>query len=312
MSLSALRHGGKRTLAAALAELERDPNGAAAQRLLDAAWRQPRAHVVGVTGPPGVGKSTLCSTLVGAWRRDGKSVGVIAVDPSSKASGGALLGDRVRIAADSADEGSFVRSMAARDRLGGLADQTLAAMVVMRALFDRVLIETVGVGQSETDVAGVADTVVFCVQPGSGDSLQFMKAGIVEIPHLIVVTKADLGTAAERALTDVAGALSLAPAGAKGGEWPLKTLAVSSRSGAGMDSLMAALEAHRQHLKAEGRLAISRHRQGQGWVHEALRERFGTRGLVKLASLGLDVSLPAGAQPFEHLRRLSDTLEKAR
>ena len=114
-----------------------------------------------------------------------------------------------------------MRSMAARDRLGGLADQTLAAMVVMRALFDRVLIETVGVGQSETDVAGVADTVVFCVQPGSGDSLQFMKAGIVEIPHLIVVTKADLGAAAERARADVAGALSLATAG----DWPLKTLA---------------------------------------------------------------------------------------
>ena len=126
----------------------------------------------------------------------------------------------------------FVRSMAARDRLGGLADQTLAAMVLMRALFDRVLIETVGVGQSETDVAGVADTVVFCVQPGSGDSLQFMKAGIVEIPHLIVVTKADLGGAAERARADVAGALSLAVAGE--GDWPLKALAVSSRSGAGV------------------------------------------------------------------------------
>jgi LAO/AO transport system kinase len=312
MSLSALRQGGKRALAAALAELERDSDGAAAQCLLDAAWREPRAHVVGVTGPPGVGKSTLCSALVAAWRGGGKSVGVIAVDPSSKASGGALLGDRVRIATDSADEGSFVRSMAARDRLGGLADQTLAAMVVMRALFDRVLIETVGVGQSETDVAGVADTVVFCVQPGSGDSLQFMKAGIVEIPHLIAVTKADLGAAAERALTDVAGALSLATPDAKGGEWQLKTLAVSSRSGAGMEGLMAALEAHHQHLRAEGRLAISRHRQSQGWVHEALRERFGTRGLAKLASLGLDVSLPAGAQPFEHLRRLNDTLEKAR
>ena len=118
----------------------------------------------------------------------------------------------MRIVHDSADEGVFVRSMAARDRLGGLADQTLAAMVVMRALFDRVLIETVGVGQSETDVAGVADTVVFCVQPGSGDSLQFMKAGIVEIPHVIAVTKADLGGSAERARADVAGALSLATA----------------------------------------------------------------------------------------------------
>jgi diadenosine tetraphosphate (Ap4A) HIT family hydrolase/Ni2+-binding GTPase involved in maturation of urease and hydrogenase len=186
MTLLALRDGGKRALAAALADLERDPEGKKAQALLDAAWREPKAHVVGVTGPPGVGKSSLCAALVAAWRKAGETVGVIAVDPSSKSSGGALLGDRVRIVHDSTDEGSFVRSMAARDRLGGLADQTLAAMVVMRALFDRVLIETVGVGQSETDVAGVADTVVFCVQPGSGDSLQFMKAGIVEIPHLIV------------------------------------------------------------------------------------------------------------------------------
>ena len=200
MSLSALRQGGKRLLASALADLERDPDGSSTQALLAAAWHEPRAHVVGVTGPPGVGKSSLCSALVASWRNDGKTVGVIAVDPSSKASGGALLGDRVRIVTDVTDEGSFVRSMAARERLGGLADQTLAAMVVMRALFDRVLIETVGVGQSETDVADVADTVVFCVQPGSGDSLQFMKAGIVEIPHLIVVTKADLGAAAERAL----------------------------------------------------------------------------------------------------------------
>jgi GTPase len=306
MSPSALRQGGKRALAAALAELERDPDGTQAQALLDAAWREPRAHVVGVTGPPGVGKSSLCSALVAAWRKDGNTVGVIAVDPSSKASGGALLGDRVRIVADSADEGSFVRSMAARTRLGGLADQTLAAMVLMRALFDFVLIETVGVGQSETDVAGVADTVVFCVQPGSGDSLQFMKAGIVEIPHLIVVTKADLGAAAERARTDVAGALSLATAG----DWPLRTLAVSSRSGSGIEKLMAALEAHRLHLQADGRLVVSRHRQSEGWVRGALQERFGARGLARLASLGLDASLPAGAQPFARLRELTETLEK--
>jgi LAO/AO transport system kinase len=312
MSLSALQpidqRGGKRALAAALADLERDPDGDAAQRLLDAAWREPRAHVVGITGPPGVGKSSLCSALVASWRKDGKTVGVIAVDPSSKASGGALLGDRVRIVADSADEGSFVRSMAARDRLGGLADQTLAAMVVMRALFDRVLIETVGVGQSETDVAGVADTVVFCVQPGSGDSLQFMKGGIIEIPHLIVVTKADFGASAERARTDVAGALSLATAG----DWPLKTLAVSSRSGAGIDGLTAAIEAHHLHMQAEGRLAISRHRQSEGWVREALQDRFGVRGLARLAALGLDTSLPAGAQPFNRLRELNDMLEKPR
>ncbi len=309
MTLSGLRHGGKRALAAALAGLERDPDGAPAQALLDAAWREPSAHVVGITGPPGVGKSSLCAALVAAWRMAGRTVGVIAVDPSSRSSGGALLGDRVRIVHDSADEGVFVRSMAARDRLGGLAGQTLAAMVVMRALFDRLLIETVGVGQSETDVAGVADTVVFCVQPGAGDSLQFMKAGIVEIPHLIAVTKADLGAAAERARADVAGALSLAAAD---GAWPLCTLAVSSRSGAGLEDLMAALEAHREHLSADARLALARHRQSEGWIAQSLGERFGRAGIARLGRLGFDLSLPPGAQPFERLRELAAILENAR
>ena len=309
MTLLALRDGGKRALAAALADLERDPEGEKAQALLDVAWREPKAHVVGVTGPPGVGKSSLCAALVAAWRKAGKTVGVIAVDPSSKSSGGALLGDRVRIVHDSTDEGSFVRSMAARDRLGGLADQTLAAMVVMRALFDRVLIETVGVGQSETDVAGVADTVVFCVQPGSGDSLQFMKAGIVEIPHLIVVTKADLGAAAERARADVAGALSLATAG---DEWPVKALAVSSRSGAGMNGLATELEAHWTHLTADNRLAVARHRQSEGWVVESLRERFGREGIARLGRLGFDLSLKPGAQPFLRLREFGAILGEKR
>jgi LAO/AO transport system kinase len=307
MTLLALRDGGKRALAAALAGLERNPEGDKAQALLDAAWREPKAHVVGITGPPGVGKSSLCAALVAGWRKAGKTVGVIAVDPSSRSSGGALLGDRVRIVHDATDEGSFVRSMAARDRLGGLADQTLAAMVVMRALFDRVLIETVGVGQSETDVAGVADTVVFCVQPGSGDSLQFMKAGIVEIPHLIVVTKADLGAAAERARADVAGALSLATAG---DDWPVKTVALSSRSGAGIDALVEALEAHRVYLSADNRLLIARHRQSEGWVAESLRDRFGREGIARLGRLGFDLSLKAGVQPFLRLRELAAVLAK--
>ncbi len=309
MTLAALRTGGKRALAAALAGLERNPDSGSSQALLDAAWREPRAHVVGVTGPPGVGKSSLCAALVAAWRRSGKTVGVIAVDPSSRTSGGALLGDRVRIVHDGADEGSFVRSMAARDRLGGLADQTVAAMVVMRALFDRVLIETVGVGQSETDVAGVADTVVFCVQPGSGDSLQFMKAGIVEIPHLVVVTKADMGAAAERSRADVAGAMSLATAGDVG-DWPVKALAASSRTGSGIDGLVAALEAHQEHLAGEGRLAIARHRQSEGWLIQSLRDRFGRDGIARLGRLGKDLALAPGEQPFRRLRELGAALEK--
>ncbi|HYC65030.1 MAG TPA: methylmalonyl Co-A mutase-associated GTPase MeaB, partial [Reyranellaceae bacterium] len=233
---------------------------------------------------------------------------VIAVDPSSKASGGALLGDRVRIVQDQADDGVFVRSMAARERLGGLADQTLPAMVLMRSLFDRVLIETVGVGQSETDVAGFADTVMFCVQPGSGDSLQFMKAGIVEIPHVVVVTKADLGGAAERARADVAGALSIAHAG---DDWKTPTLLVSARSGTGMNDLAATLEAHRAHLQEQGRLEAMRRRQAEGWIVEALRERYGKQGLARLAGLGLDAALADG-QPFQRLRQLGAALEKAR
>ena len=229
-----------------------------------------------------------------------------------------MLGDRVRIAHDGSDEGSFVRSMAARDRLGGLADQTVAAMVVMRALFDRVLIETVGVGQSETDVAGVADTVLFCVQPGSGDSLQFMKAGIVEIPHLVVITKGDMGAPAERARADVAGALSLATAGGNDGatsvsffDEPVKVLAVSSRSGAGMDRLMDALEAHHDYLAAEGRLAVTRHHQSEGWIAQSLRDRFGRDGLARLDRLGLDLALAPGMQPFQRLRELGRALESS-
>lgn len=310
MTLAALRDGGKRALAAALVDLERDGDSAGALALLDEAWRASKAHVVGITGPPGVGKSSLCAALVQAWRQDGKSVGVIAVDPSSKASGGALLGDRVRIVHDAMDDGVFVRSMAARERLGGLADQTLPAMVLMRALFDRVLIETVGVGQSETDVAGFADTVVFCVQPGSGDSLQFMKAGIVEIPHVVVVTKADLGGVAERARADVAGALSLASADQH--DWPLKTLAVSARSGTGIEALMAALEEHRQHMAGEGRLDAARRRQSERWVVEAFRERFGQRGLQRLRGVAMDGIVSSDASPFERLRQLTEILESPR
>jgi LAO/AO transport system kinase len=310
MTLAALRDGGKRALAAALVDLERDGDSAGALALLDEAWRTSKAHVVGITGPPGVGKSSLCAALVAAWRQDGRSVGVIAVDPSSKASGGALLGDRVRIVHDTLDDGVFVRSMAARERLGGLADQTLPAMVLMRALFDRVLIETVGVGQSETDVAGFADTVVFCVQPGSGDSLQFMKAGIVEIPHVVAVTKADLGGVAERARADVAGALSLASADRN--DWPLKTLAVSARSGTGIEALMAALEAHRQHMAGQGRLVAARRRQSERWVVEAFRERFGQRGLQRLQGVAMGGIVSSDASPFERLRQLTEILERPR
>src|SRR3954467_11555064 len=146
------------------------------------------AHVVGVTGPPGAGKATLLGEHARGGRADGRTVAALAVDPSSRRSGGALLGDRARIPYDPADDGVFIRSTAAAGRLGGLAPATRAAAQALAAAFDVVVVETVGVGQSETDIAEVADTVAVIVQPGSGDVLQFLKSGIMEIPDVLVVT----------------------------------------------------------------------------------------------------------------------------
>src|SRR3954464_15562922 len=168
---------------------------------------EPPAHLVGVTGPPGAGKSSLLSALVDEWRRRDRTVAVLAVDPSSKRSGGALLGDRVRIDHDPKDEGILIRSTAAGGRLGGLAAPTREAVDALAAAFDVGGVEAGGGGQSETDVEEVADTVAVVVQPGSGDVLQFIKAGIMEVPDVLVVTKSDLGAAAPRARRDLSQAL---------------------------------------------------------------------------------------------------------
>ena len=192
-ALDELRAGGKAALARCLSALETTPDDPRLTALLDRAFAAPRGCVLGLTGPPGVGKSTLANAFLARLRARGETVAVIAVDPSSRRSGGALLGDRTRIATDPGDPGAFVRSMAARSRLGGLAELTFPATVLMRALFDWVLVETVGVGQSETEIADCADLVVLCVQPGAGDALQFMKAGVMEVPDLLLVTKGDLG-----------------------------------------------------------------------------------------------------------------------
>jgi LAO/AO transport system kinase len=212
------------------------------------------AHVVGITGPPGAGKSSLLAQLVPAWRRLGRTVAVLAVDPSSRRSGGALLGDRARIAVDPGDDGVFVRSMAAGGRLGGLAPATRAAAHALAAAFDIVVIETVGVGQSETDVAEVADTVAVVVQPAAGDVLQFLKSGIMEIPDVLVVTKADLGAIALQSRRDLAAALRSL------GARETAVVAVSSLAPAsGFDELVAALDAHRERLDvAQRRLRARR------------------------------------------------------
>jgi LAO/AO transport system kinase len=201
------------------------------------------AHVVGITGPPGVGKSSLLSCLVAGWRARGRSVAVLAVDPSSRRSGGALLGDRARIDFDSSDRDVFIRSTAAGDRLGGLAPATRAAADALAAAFDVVVIETVGVGQSETEVADAADTVAVVVQPGSGDVLQFLKAGIMEVPDVLVVTKADLGRVSTRAVSDLRAALRAL------GTSETAVVATSAIAPiAGIDELIDALDAHRAGL----------------------------------------------------------------
>lgn len=216
-----------------------------------------QGHVVGVTGPPGAGKSTLLSALLHTWRDRDRSVAMLAVDPSSKRSGGSLLGDRARIEFDPSDEGVLIRSTAAGDRLGGLAAATRAAAQALAAAYDIVVIETVGVGQAETEVADVADTVVVVVQPGSGDVLQFLKAGIMETPDVLVVTKADLGQIALASRRDLSAALRSLGAGDGG---PARVLAVSSLPPPrGIDELVAALDEHRANLDvAERRLRARR------------------------------------------------------
>ena len=217
------------------------------------------AHLVGLTGPPGAGKSTLLSALLHEWRSRGLTVAVLAVDPSSRRSGGSLLGDRARIEHDPADDGVLIRSTAAGGRLGGLAAPTREAAQALAAAFDVVVVETVGVGQSETDVEEVCDTVVVVVQPGSGDTLQFIKAGIMEVPDVLVVTKADLGDVAMRArrdLTQAARAL---------GSRDVPVIAVSSvPPPSGIPELADALRQHRESLDIPARRLRSRRQMALG------------------------------------------------
>ena len=234
---------------------------------------EPAAHIIGVTGPPGVGKSSLLSRLLAEWRRRGRSVAVLAVDPSSRRSGGSLLGDRARIEADPRDKNVFIRSTAAGDRLGGLAPATRTAAEALAAAFDVVVIETVGVGQSETEVADTADTVAVVLQPASGDVLQFLKAGIMEVPDVLVLTKADLGGAARRAMAELQTALTAL------GARDTRLCAVSSvPPPAGIPELVDALEAHRTGLDV---LAHRRQARRRHALDEFVAEH-GERGLRAL------------------------------
>ncbi|MBW2230904.1 MAG: methylmalonyl Co-A mutase-associated GTPase MeaB [Deltaproteobacteria bacterium] len=284
--------------------------------LLDALAQSPSTDSVqrvGMTGAPGAGKSSLLDALVGRLRKDGSGIGVIAVDPSSQRSGGALLGDRMRLGASAREQGVFLRSMAARDRLGGLADATQASATVLSAVYDWVFIETVGVGQSECDVANLVDTLVFVAQPGAGDMLQFMKAGILELPDVFVVNKADIGPVAERTRVELIAGLSLGePAGSDG--WQAPVLLTSARDRVGIDELATALTAHREHMQQTGGWEKRRAQAGTAFVLESLRARHGEYGLDRVggtAKLRRRIEDAVNRSPFRLVLDLSHEIEDA-
>ena len=227
-----------------------------------------KAAVYGFTGPPGVGKSTLIGALTKVRREAGRSVGVLSIDPSSPFTQGALLGDRIRLTEHFLDQGVFIRSMANRGALGGLSEAALqAALLLDAAGREDVLVETVGVGQAEIDIIDHADTIVLVLMPGSGDSIQALKAGVMEIPDVIVVNKA------EHPLTDtmvreIRGVLSLANLdGAERDSWRVPIVKTEAAHGKGIAELVGRLDKHRAHILAEGTL---QERRGRNLRNEVL------------------------------------------
>jgi len=264
--------GDERALARALTTVESGTPGA--DRLLaDLRAAGRRARLIGITGAPGSGKSSLTDSLIAALRESGERVAVVAVDPSSPFTGGAILGDRIRMGRHHADRGVFVRSMASRGHLGGLSGTTVACATVLEAAgFENVLVETVGVGQSEVDIAGVADHVVLVLTPGAGDAVQAFKAGIMEIADVFAINKADL-PGADRLEREVRAALELG-AHDEHTWWPpiVKTVATS---GHGAADLLAACGQHAAHLGESGlesrRLARVRFELHAALAHAAQR-----------------------------------------
>src|SRR3989475_2190056 len=241
-----VRAGDRRALARAISLVE-DGDPLAYDLVRDIYGDTGRAYIVGVTGPPGVGKSSLVSALVRHVRDRGSSVGVISVDPSSPFTRGALLGDRIRLADHFLDPGVFIRSMGTRGHLGGLAEATLQALLLLDASGkDIVFLETVGAGQGEVEVISVADTVLLVLMPGSGDAVQALKAGIMEIPDVIAINKMDL-PAAKTMLNEVRSVLALD----KESAWRPPIVLTESLRGENVDMLWEKVEEHRAHLESE-------------------------------------------------------------
>jgi LAO/AO transport system kinase len=250
-----LLDGDKRALARAISLVENDdPEGWALVR--EVYPRTGRAQVVGFTGPPGVGKSTLIGRLIEDARAKEREIAVLSIDPSSPFTQGALLGDRIRLTDHFLDPGVFIRSMASRGSLGGLSEATLQAALLMDASGkDDVFLETVGVGQAEVDIIDHADTVVLVLMPGSGDSIQALKAGVMEIPDVIVVNKSD-HPLTETMIREIRGVLSLGPQG----EWRVPIVKTEASRAEGIAELAEKIHEHHEFIEAEGTLAERRRR----------------------------------------------------
>lgn len=318
--INGVRLGQSRAIARAITRVEANPE--AAQTVIRSLYADTgQAHIVGITGPPGSGKSSLVNELAKQLRRDGARIGIIAVDPSSPFTGGALLGDRVRMRDLSGDAGVFVRSMASRGSLGGLSRSTSAAIRVLDAAgFDTILVETVGAGQAEVDIATTAHTVVVLDAPGLGDDIQSIKAGILEIADILVVNKADQ-PGAGRTVKSLEMMLQLgletaaavnhdahhrpaksSPAIEGPGDHgrprrPVPLLQTVALTGQGIAELAAHIQEHYYYLKASGEWAAREWNRSRNEIEDLLRDRF----IARLA-----VAIPAD----ERARLISDVAER--
>lgn len=290
------RQGNPRSIARLITRVESD--AAAAQTIIRAIYAHTgQAHIVGITGSPGSGKSSLVNELAKSFRRGGRRVGIVAVDPTSPFTGGAILGDRVRMRDLSGDDGIFVRSMASRGSLGGLARATQAVVKILDAAgYEVILVETVGAGQAEVDIARAAHTTVVLEAPGMGDDVQSIKAGILEIADILVVNKADQ-PGANRTVKSLEMMLHLAlpapsdghhhdaghhrgdprlaePAGRAMSSWNVPVLRTTATTGAGVDELAGMVDRHRLYLQESGGWAVREHARSLAEIERLLRDRF--------------------------------------
>ncbi len=308
--LHEFQQGSRRALARTISLIEN--NGEAVDELRDALYQKSgRAYRIGLTGPPGAGKSTLVNQMTKAYRAQGKTVGIIAVDPTSPFTGGALLGDRVRMNDLTLDDGVFIRSMATRGSLGGLSTKAQEVADVLDAFGkDIILYETVGVGQSELDIVEAADTTVVVLVPESGDSIQAMKAGLMEIADIFVMNKADR-EGADRAIRELGAILHLREAR----DWMPPVVRCVAVQGEGVEELMEKIEQHREHLQQSGRLDAKRRerfvRSVQALVSLRLKEDFWDDRARRILAEHISELDSRNTSPYRAARQLIENYKQA-